>query len=79
MQLKDLVKPIDQLSDDELLDRLRTLRHKREVIRPAARKHVERAEVKVARKKVSELDKLVAGLSAADREALMKQLEDKGS
>lgn len=74
MQLKDLVTPIDQQTDDELLARLREIRHRREVIRPAARKHIERAETKAARKTVAETEKLLANLSEAEREELMKKL-----
>lgn len=73
-QLKDITKPIDQLSDEELLEQLRVMRHKRDVIRPARAKHVERAVTKVARKKVSTTEKLVAGLSAEDKARLLKEL-----
>lgn len=74
-QLIDLVRPISKMTDEELMDRLREMRHKREVVRPASRKHVERAETKVVRKKVSGVEKLVAGLSPAEKAALLRQLE----
>lgn len=73
-QLKDITKPIDQLSDEELLEQLRVMRHKRDIIRPARVKHIERSETKVARKKVSGVEKLVAGLSAEDKARLLKEL-----
>ncbi len=73
-QLKDIIKPIDQQTDEELIERLRLMRHKRDVIRPAKVKHVERAETKVARKKVSATEKLVAGLSAEEKARLLKEL-----
>ena len=74
MQLKDIVKPIDQQTDDELLSRLREIRHRREVIRPAARKHIERAETKTARREAAGLNKLVENLSDAEREQLLAKL-----
>lgn len=74
MQLKDLVTPIDKQTDDELLTRLREIRHRREVIRPAQRKRVERAETKTARREVAGLNKLVENLSDAEKEALVKKL-----
>lgn len=74
MQLKDLVTPIDKQSDEELLTRLREIRHRREVIRPAQRKRVERAETKTARREVAGLNKLVENLSEAEKEALVKKL-----
>ena len=80
MQLKDLVKLIDQQTDDELLARLREIRHNREVIRPAARKRVERAETKTARKEAAGLNKLVENLSDAEREKLLaKLIEQEGN
>ena len=75
MQLKDLVKPLDQMSDEELLARLREVRHNREVVRAARVKHVERAETKVSRGKVSAVEKLLAGLSETEKASLLAQLE----
>jgi hypothetical protein len=76
MKLPDLVKPLDQLTDDELLERLRQARHNREVHRPAAKKLVERAEIKASRSRMSSMDKLLANLSDEDREALINKLEE---
>jgi len=79
VQLKDLVKPIDQQTDDELLARLREIRHRREIIRPAARKHVERAETKASRGKVASTEKLLENLTDDERETLLaKLLEQEG-
>jgi len=76
MQLKDLVKPLDQMSNDELMERLRTVRHSRETIRPAARKHVERAEIKATRVKMGAMDKMLEGMSDSEREELLNQLKE---
>ena len=75
MQLKDLVRPLDSLSDEELLTRLREVRHRRETIRPAAKKHVERVEAKAARSRTSAVDKMLESMSEAEREELMNKLQ----
>lgn len=74
MQLKDLVKPIDDMTDDELLEHLRQIKHRRAVIRPAHQAHVERAEKKVSQGRMKKTTSLVAGLSEAERLALIAQL-----
>ena len=74
MQLKDLVRPLDSLSDDELMARLREVRHRRETIRPAAKKYVERAEVKAVRARTSSVDKLLENMTEAEREELIAKL-----
>lgn len=75
MQLHDLVKPLDKMSDDELLEHLRSIKHRRTVERPAHKAHVERAEKKVTRGKVKKVTNMLEGLSEDDRLALIKQLE----
>ena len=75
MKIAGLVKTIDQMSDEELMERVRQIRHSRETVRPAAAKHVERAETKTSRKKVSSVEKLLEGLSEVERANLLAQLE----
>lgn len=75
MQLKDITKPISEMTDEELQERLRTIRHTRTVVRPAAARHVERAEVRTSRKKVSAIEKLLDKMSPEERAAFMAQLE----
>ena len=75
MQLTDLVKPISAMSDEELLDRVRELRHRRDVVRPAKQKHVERAASKGKVSRINKAADLFSGMSEADREALIKALE----
>lgn len=77
-QLDQLVKPLDEMSDEELTARLREIRQRREVTRPAARKREERVETKASRGKVSKVEKLLAGLSPEDIEKLRSQLEESG-
>lgn len=79
MQLKDITKPISEMSVEELQERLRQIRHNRTVIRPAAAKHVERAEKKTSRKNVSAVEKLLDKMSPSEREEFLKQLEQGGT
>lgn len=74
MQLNDLVKPLDQMTDEELLEHLRKVRHNREIVRPAARRYVEKAEKKESRGKVTKAEAMLDKLSAAEKEALIKML-----
>ena len=74
MQLNDIVKTLDQMTDKELLERVRELRHRRETIRPAAAKHVERSEKKASQKKVTGVEKLLGVLTHEERQALIEQL-----
>lgn len=76
MQIHDLVKPIDQLTDDELYEHIRLVRHRREVARPAAKARVARAEKKETRAKTSKVTNLVANMSPEDRAALIAALQN---
>lgn len=75
MQLKDLVKPISQMSDDELLEHLRQVKQRRTIERPAHRAHVERAEKKTARAKGKKIDTVLGALSEEERLRLIEQLQ----
>lgn len=74
MQTNQLIKSLDQLSDDELMERLRTVRHNREVSRPVARKKAEVLEKKTARKRTSAVDKLTDQMTDEEKQALIKLL-----
>ncbi|MHB8413905.1 MAG: hypothetical protein ACYDB1_00725 [Acidiferrobacteraceae bacterium] len=76
MQIKGLVKTLDEMTDEELLSRLQTVRHSREVARPVAKRKAAKAETKASRARMGKVDKLLAGLSESERESLLKQLED---
>lgn len=75
MQLKDLIKTLDDLSEEELIERLREIRHRRSVERPASKAIVERHEKKQSRGRMSALDKLINSLSEEDRARLLADLE----
>lgn len=74
MQLGDLVKPIEDMSDEELKKRLFDIRHRREVERPVAKSKAKKAATKKSNKKVSEAEKMLASLSAEQLEALLKEM-----
>jgi DNA-binding MarR family transcriptional regulator len=76
MQTPQLVKTLDQMTDDELLERLRTVRHNREVARPVAAKKAVTVEKKATRKKVNDLDKLLAGMTEEERQQLIASLQE---
>lgn len=80
MQLKDLVKPISEMSNDELLEHVRRIRQNRHIIRPAHKAHVERAEKKEARVREKKTANLFASLSEADKALLVAELmkDDQG-
>lgn len=71
MQLKDLVKPIDQMTDEELAERLRTIRHNRTTARPAAKAHAKKAAKKGAQTRINKVEKLLEGLSREELIALL--------
>jgi hypothetical protein len=74
MQITDLVKPMDQCTDEELLARLRTIRANRTTIRPAGKARAKRAEKKGSQGRVNKLEALLNGLSEADKLALLAEL-----
>jgi len=76
MQLDQLIKPIDQCTDEELLERLRKVRHNREVARPVAKAKAAKTEKKTSNKKVSALEKLLDGMSDEDKLKLIESLEN---
>jgi glutamyl-tRNA reductase len=75
MDLSKLIKPIDLMTDEELKERLKEIRHRRETVRPAAQEHKRKAATKKVAPVVSKLDKLLAGMSPAEREELLRSLE----
>lgn len=76
MQTPELIKTLDQMTDDELLERLRTVRHNREVARPVAKKKADVAEKKTSRKRVSDMDKLLVGMTEEERQQIINSLSE---
>ena len=75
MQLSDLVKPIEEQTDEELRERLQALRSRREMERPAKAKHVEKAKKKETRKKLTPIEKMLEELSPEELAQLLKDME----
>jgi hypothetical protein len=73
MQLSDLVKPIEEQTDEELRERLQALRSRREMERPAKAKHVQKAQKKEVRKKISPIQKMLEQLSPEEIAQLLKE------
>lgn len=74
MRLEHLVKPIEEMTDEELLERLHAVRHRREVAKPVAKKKAQVAATKQSRKKVIAAEKLLEGLSPEQLDALLKEM-----
>lgn len=75
MQLSDITTPIDQLTDDELIVRLRAVRARREVKHPVSKHKAATAEKKTSRARVDKTEDLLAELTPEQREELIKKLE----
>jgi hypothetical protein len=71
MQLTDLVKPLEDFTDEELIERLRTIRNNRNTIRPAAQKHAKKKEKKGSQGRVSKVESLLEGLTPAQIKELL--------
>lgn len=76
MQLKDLVKPLSEMSDDELMTLLREKRHNRTVARPAGKARAAREVKKGLQGRVSKVENLLAGLTDAQKAQLLLDLGD---
>lgn len=74
MQLQHLVKPIEDMTDEELKQRLFELRHRRETEKPKATKKAAKVEKKTKNKEVSAVEKLLAGVSEEQLAELLKGL-----
>lgn len=74
MQLSDLTKPIEEQTDEELMERLRAIRHNRNSVRPAAKAHAKRESKKGMQGRMSAIEKLLAGMSEEERLAILEEL-----
>lgn len=74
MQLHDLVKPLSEQTDEELMATILRIRQNRNVVKPAAKKHEKEAKKKEGKATVNKLSSLLAGLSESDLEKLKAEL-----
>lgn len=75
MQLNDLIKPLDSMSDDELREHLRNIRHNRTKAKPATVNREKREAKKGGQSRIGKVDDLFGNLSEADKLALIAQLK----
>lgn len=74
MQIHDLITPIDKQTDEQLLERIRQMRHRRETARPVAKAKAERADRKETRTRATKVDKVVDSMSPEERAKLIALL-----
>ncbi|HEX6826449.1 MAG TPA: hypothetical protein VF077_09055 [Nitrospiraceae bacterium] len=74
MQIQDLIKPISEMTNEELQEKVRQIRHRREIARPVAAKKAERAEKKATQAKTKKLDKTLDALSEEELLAMIEKL-----
>lgn len=74
MQIGDVVKTLDQMTNEELLARLRDIRHNRQVVKAAVAKRTERVKKKESRAASGKIEDLVEKMSPEDIAKLIKQL-----
>lgn len=74
MQLENLFKPIGDLTDEELKQRLQEIRHNRETVRPAAKAHAKRTESKGKTARFNKVESLLAGMSPEDIRQLLLEV-----
>lgn len=79
MKLSDLTKRVTTMTTEELLAHVKGIRHERDTVRPSSKKRKDDVEKVETRRKGAKAKKgiagVLAGLSDAEREALIKQLE----
>jgi uncharacterized tellurite resistance protein B-like protein len=75
MRLRDLTKDVSTMSEEELIEHVRGIRHNKYVAKPAVAKRVADVEKKEKNKAVRKTDDLIDAMSEADRLALIKLLE----
>lgn len=73
--LETLFTSIENKTDEELKEMLLAVRQRRDVIKPAAKKRVERIQDRENKKTINKAADLLAALSPEELEILMKGLE----
>lgn len=81
MQLHDLVKPLEELSDEELMEKIRRVRTNRTVERPAGKARAKRTAKKATTSKVKKVsNKLnIGAFSDEQRAQLIALLKAEGN
>jgi len=75
MRLSDLTKNLSNMSEDELREHVRQMRHNKNVAKPAREKRIQEVEKKESKHRTSKIDKVVAGMSTIEKAQLLLLLE----
>lgn len=78
MKLKDLRKQISDMTEDELREHVRQIRHNKYVAKPAKAKHIADAVKVEKRQQASKVDKAIARMSDEEKQQLLLLLEGGG-
>jgi hypothetical protein len=76
MQMQDLIKPIEDMTQEELIERLQQVRAMRTTLRPAGKARAKRGTAKKSKTKLNKVDNLLAGLSQAELLQLLESLNE---
>lgn len=74
MKLTDLIKDVGQMTEEELLEHVRQMRHNKYVAKPAKQKHIADVEKKETNKGLRSVSSLLAGMTEEQKAELIKQL-----
>ena len=75
MRLNQLVKDLRKMSDAELLERIRKMRHNKYVEKPAVAARKEKPQRQESNRATMKVNRMMRDMSNTDREALIKLLE----
>jgi hypothetical protein len=79
MRLLDITTPIDDLTEEELIARLKEIRRRREVEKPSTAKRVRAKvdkEAKVNKLSLNRIDSILSNLSKTELDELLQSLEN---
>jgi len=76
MKLSDIVKHVSSMSEEELHEHVRSMRHNREVARLGKQAHAKREGKREGRKAAVTINSKLDSMSAEDRQALLELLEE---
>ena len=76
MQLNDITKHISNMTEEELLEHIRYIRHNKYKAKPAVAKRIQDVEKKTVKHRTSAVNRLINGMSDTDRLELLKKLEE---
>lgn len=75
MQMKDLITPISDMSEEQLRERLREIRHNRTKVKPATANRTKREAKVGGQGRITKATDLFGGLSPEDKARLIEQLK----